>query len=90
MEILLGLLQLDGAIGDALFQLALGGLQGVNQLLLREQLAQAVAADGGAVSPRMVDVFISQLRAKMEPLNKGRKLIQAMESGYLYSGEIET
>ncbi len=59
------------------------------KLLLREQLAEAISAAGGAVSPRMVDVFISQLRAKMEPLNKGRKLIQAMESGYLYAGEIE-
>jgi DNA-binding response OmpR family regulator len=59
-------------------------------VLSRDQLLDAVTKKEDSPSQRMIDVFISQLRAKIETDRKKPKLIQSVRGyGYMFSGNVE-
>ncbi|MEF2553943.1 response regulator transcription factor [Aurantimonas sp. A2-1-M11] len=58
--------------------------------LSRDQLLDAVSSGDDPPSARMIDVFISQLRAKMEADPKRPKLILSVRGhGYRFGGSVE-
>lgn len=58
--------------------------------LSRDELLDAVSSGEDPPSPRMVDVFVSQLRAKIEVDRKRPKLILSVRGhGYRFGGNIE-
>lgn len=58
--------------------------------LSRDQLLDAVSSGDDPPSPRMIDVFVSQLRAKMEADPKRPKLILSVRGhGYRFGGNVE-
>lgn len=55
----------------------------------RDQLLDAVSDGGDAPSPRMIDVFVSQLRTKIETDKKKPKLIISVRGyGYKFGGNL--
>ena len=59
-------------------------------VLSRDQLLDAIAKEEDSPSRRMVDVFISQLRAKIETDRKKPRLIRSIRGyGYVFSGNVE-
>ena len=58
--------------------------------LSRDQLLDAVAMGVNAPTPRMVDVFVSQLRAKIEVDRKNPRVILTVRGhGYKFADDIE-
>jgi DNA-binding response OmpR family regulator len=57
--------------------------------LSRDQLLDAISSSGDPPSPRMIDVFVSQLRAKIDSGREGPSLILTVRGhGYRFGGTL--
>lgn len=71
------------------FNLLMALLARPNWALSREQLLDAISSSGDGSSPRTVDVFVSQLRAKLDRKKEGASLILTVRGhGYRFGGTI--
>lgn len=59
-------------------------------VLSRDQLLDTIAKEDDSPSRRMIDVFVSQLRAKIETDRRKPRLIRSIRGyGYMFSGNVE-